>query len=155
MREEFRHRLGLARSLFLAMICVLGWSAAAAAQTILTYSTPTANSQPLGIAAGSDGALWFTEGLGNKIGRITTAGMITNEFVIPTANSIPAGIAAGSDGALWFTEEDGNKIGRITTSGTITEFGIVFAKSSRWGRHLQQQRLVGALRGAGKSSGEG
>ena len=37
-----------------------------------------------------------------KIGRITTAGVIT-EFAIPTANGEPLGIAAGPDGALWFT----------------------------------------------------
>ena len=58
---------------------------------------------PGGIAAGPDGNLWFTEGNGNQIGRITTAGVIT-EFPIPTANSDPYGIAAGPDGNLWFTE---------------------------------------------------
>ena len=36
-----------------------------------------------GIAAGPDGALWFTESNGNKIGRITTAGVVT-EYPIPT-----------------------------------------------------------------------
>jgi virginiamycin B lyase len=30
-----------------------------------------------GITAGSDGALWFTEGPVNKVGRITTAAAIT------------------------------------------------------------------------------
>ena len=35
------------------------------------------------IAAGPDGNLWFTEFDNNKIGRITTAGVIT-EFLIPT-----------------------------------------------------------------------
>ena len=40
---------------------------------------------------------------GNKIGQITTAGVIT-EFPIPTASSGPYGIAAGPDGNLWFTE---------------------------------------------------
>ncbi len=38
---------------------------------------PTSDSQPLGITAGPDGALWFTEVRGNKIGRITTSGTIT------------------------------------------------------------------------------
>ena len=35
-------------------------------------------------SSGPDGNLWFTEYGGNKIGRITTAGVIT-EFAIPTA----------------------------------------------------------------------
>jgi streptogramin lyase len=68
----------------------------------------------VGITAGPDGNLWFTEYGGNKIGRITTAGSIT-EFAIPTANSGPTGITAGHDGNLWFTESNGNKIGRITS----------------------------------------
>jgi streptogramin lyase len=63
--------------------------------------------------------LWFTENSGNKIGRITTAGAIT-EYGIPTSASAPTGIAAGSDGTLWFTEAVGNKIGRITTAGAVT-----------------------------------
>jgi virginiamycin B lyase len=62
--------------------------------------------------------LWFTEHNGNKIGRITTAGVIT-EFPIPTAGSTPWGITAGPDGALWFAESNANKIGRITTAGGV------------------------------------
>jgi streptogramin lyase len=81
-----------------------------------------------GITAGPDGALWFTQSTtptagcfprcpkGNKIGRITTAGIVS-EFNIPTAGSGSEGIAAGPDGNLWFTESNGNKIGRITTTG--------------------------------------
>lgn len=40
--------------------------------TITLTPTPTANSSPTDIAAGSDGAMWFTEAVGN-IGRITTS----------------------------------------------------------------------------------
>ena len=76
------------------------------------------HSIPAAITAGPDGNLWFTEGTGNKIGRITTAGVIT-EFSALTATSQPAGIAAGPDGNLWFTEYNGNNIGRITT-GSLT-----------------------------------
>ena len=56
--------------------------------------------------------MWFTEGVGNKIGRITPTGTIT-EFTIPTANSGPLGIAAGADGNVWFTENSGNKVGLV------------------------------------------
>jgi hypothetical protein len=60
---------------------------------------------------------------GHKIGRITTAGVIT-EFSV-TGNNNPFGITTGPDGALWFTEEEiGNAIGRITTAGVITEFPV-------------------------------
>ena len=56
--------------------------------------------QPDGITAGPDGALWFTNDANNSIGRITTAGVVTNY----TGTGIDAhGITAGPDGALWFT----------------------------------------------------
>jgi len=78
------------------------------------------SSQPyLGIATGPDGALWFAECDSNLIGRLTTAGGLT-EYLVPTPKSCPGGITAGPDGALWFTEGTGNNIGRITTAGAIT-----------------------------------
>src|SRR5580658_10480946 len=40
---------------------------------ITEYQIPTGNSNPVGIAAGSDGAFWFAEASGNNIGRVTTA----------------------------------------------------------------------------------
>lgn len=54
--------------------------------------------------------------------RITTDGVITDEFPIPTDLCFPNGIARGPDGNLWFTEARAHKIGRITTQGAITEF---------------------------------
>ncbi len=94
------------------------------AQVITEFVIPTPGAQPDGIAAGPDGALWFTEGGASKIGRITTSGVIT-EFSLPSFNDYPLdGIAVGSDGAIWFTEYTANKIGRISTAGQITEFAI-------------------------------
>jgi streptogramin lyase len=79
-------------------------------------------SRPLNIAVGPDGNLWFTdEGL-NKIGRITTGGVI-DEFPIPTEDSGPAGIAAGGDGNLYFVESNSGRPARITTAGEVTELG--------------------------------
>jgi virginiamycin B lyase len=74
----------------------------------------------LDIAAGPDGALWFTNGFDSSIGRITTTGQVTS-FTDP-AISAPQRITAGPDGALWFTNFVNNSIGRITTSGTVTEY---------------------------------
>jgi len=79
------------------------------------------------ITAGPDGNLWFTERDANKIGRITTTGVIT-EFPIPAAGATPDFITAGPDGNLWFTERfssnpDG-QIGRITTAGVVTQFPL-------------------------------
>ncbi len=99
-----------------------GQVSVAEAATITEFAI-TASSAATGITAGPDGALWFTEVGGNKIGRITTAGSVT-EFAVPTAFSGPVDITAGPDGALWFTEFTAEKIGRITTLGAITEFPL-------------------------------
>jgi len=94
------------------------------ALNILEYPIPTSGSEPVGITSGPDGALWFVEQVGNKVGRITTGGAIT-EYSIPTVNSAPTSMAKGSDNNLWFTEENtsANKIGMINpTTHIITEF---------------------------------
>jgi virginiamycin B lyase len=77
--------------------------------------------RPTTIAAGSDGALWFAECGVSSIGRITTAGAVTNTYPVPSG-ATPYDITGGPDGALWFTES-GTSIGRIDTSGKVTEYG--------------------------------
>jgi virginiamycin B lyase len=88
-------------------------------QQFTTYTSKSIK-DPMGITAGSDGALWFTNYNGNSIGRITTSGAITHY----KASGIddPFGITNGPDGALWFTNYGGNSIGRITTSGAVSIF---------------------------------
>lgn len=79
---------------------------------------------PIYIRAGPDGNMWFTELVGNAVGRITPEGEVT-EFPIPTPNSRPIEIVPEPGGqAMWFTEEAGNKVGRIGMDGTITEFPV-------------------------------
>ena len=86
----------------------------------------------MGITAGPDGNLWFTEPNANQIGRITPAGAIT-EFVIPTFNCDPQRIVAGPDGNLWFVEIGADQIGRITTTGVVTEFSVPTGLSGLFG----------------------
>jgi len=81
-------------------------------------------SEPFGITAGPDGSMWFTEVKGNRIGRVTQAGLLT-ELDIPTAASGPTGIAVGPDGNLWFTEQAANRIGRLSPPvGPFAEFVV-------------------------------
>src|SRR5262245_10407667 len=84
----------------------------AGGQTITEFNIPTPATRSHYIAAGPDGNLWFTEYFASKIGRITTAGAIT-EFSTPTFG-FPWRIVTGSDSNLWFTEEGANNIARIT-----------------------------------------
>ncbi len=90
---------------------------------VTEFGLATPDSAPAQITQGPDGALWFTENNGNKIGRITPNGDISG-FTVPTPNSTPDGITLGPDGNLWFTENTGNQIARITPAGLITEFPI-------------------------------
>ncbi|MDQ3680440.1 MAG: hypothetical protein M3378_07845 [Actinomycetota bacterium] len=109
----------LAVTLVALTTTVLVGGGAQAEQRIMEFPVPTPASEPAGIARGSDNNLWFTESAGNKIGRITPAGVIT-EFPLGD-DAFPVGITAGPDGALWFTDES-DRIGRITTDGAVTWF---------------------------------
>ena len=105
----------------LSFVAFVILAASVSAQTFTEFLLPNASAEPNGIAAGPDGNLWFTEFRGNRIGRITAAGVVS-EFAIPTPDSAPLDIAAGPDGALWFTEDLACRVGRITIAGAITEF---------------------------------
>ena len=101
---------------------VFGLAALATAQAITEFPIPSGNS-PFDLTAGPDGNLWFTESQGNRVGRVTPGGVIT-EFTIPTANSFPGGITAGPDGNLWVCANGSNRILRVTPAGVFTEFPI-------------------------------
>jgi virginiamycin B lyase len=58
---------------------------------------------------------------GNRVGRITMSGVVT-EFPIPTAAGSPINIAVGPDRNIWFTK--GGIVGRVTPEGGITEFPL-------------------------------
>jgi len=103
---------------------------------LTAYTIPTADSRPVGIVAGPDGAMWFIETLGNKVGKLSTAHVVT-EYTIPTEGAYgpmsvdgitpqfkPAGITVGSDGSLWFTEYAANKVAKLTSLGSFTEYPI-------------------------------
>jgi virginiamycin B lyase len=112
------------------VLSVVGLTGTAAAQRITEFPTSISADS---IVAGSDGALWFTGGGANEIGRITTAGVVTEFSIpVPAGVSVYTNIAAGPDGALWFglAKETGNRrppfasrgIGRMTTTGEFSEF---------------------------------
>jgi plastocyanin len=86
----------------------------------------------VGIATGTDGNLWVTQGDAGDVLVLTTAGAIT--LTIPTHPS-PAVIALGADGNLWFTVPGNAEIARIEVAapGTATILDIApgFTPASR------------------------
>src|SRR5437667_7241582 len=89
-----------------------------ASPMVTHYAVSTSGAQPWDVITDDLGNVWFTESFGNKIGKITPAGVIA-ELALPEPNSRPLKIARALDGAMWFTAEPG-KIGRITPSGATT-----------------------------------
>ena len=93
-------------------------STARADGEISAFASPEVFS-PGGITAGPDGARWFDQHLDDSIGRMTTAGVVTNLYTDPSITR-PTGITSGPDGAVWFTNFA--SVDRITTSGAISSF---------------------------------
>jgi len=58
---------------------------------------------------------------GNRVGRITVAGTIT-EYPIPSTTASPINIAVGPDRNVWYTKA--GKLGRVTPDGAITEYEL-------------------------------
>jgi len=89
--------------------------------TLTATEYPVSGANPEGIVAGADGNLWFAEADGNNIGRITTAGVVT-EYAVPTAGSNPTFIAAPGSACesqepyVYVTETLGGQIAQIYTS---------------------------------------
>lgn len=109
---------------------------------------------PLGIVAGSDGAMWFTVTYpGNNvcssgayapaIGRITTRGTMTFFYTAPpgTVHVIsPERITAGPDGNLYFIAtipQNGTQlaVGTITTAGSLS-YTQAFGTSTNFNDYL-------------------
>jgi streptogramin lyase len=72
------------------------------------------NTDAFGITyAKSDGAYWFAEFIGDKVGRLTPDGKVTHVGPF-SKDSRPRWITAGPNNTLWVALEGNNKIGRVT-----------------------------------------
>ncbi|CAN5804679.1 hypothetical protein BH18ACT17_BH18ACT17_16180 [soil metagenome] len=83
--------------LALAFVAVLVPTAIAAAPPELTEFPLAEGVSPFGIAAGADGAMWFTERGTDSVGRIETEGTL-GPWTALEGGADPTAIAAGVDG---------------------------------------------------------
>ena len=127
-------RVGTALLAASMAVPVAGLQAALTARGAGAAATTYANAAivaPYNIAAGPDGALWFTnvnDDDSGSIGRITSTGTVTS-FSDPSTRlgqpdpdgtpANPQGIALGPDGALWVANSGNDSIGRITSAGGV------------------------------------
>jgi virginiamycin B lyase len=98
---------------------VLGPQPDLSLSNIVYHTVPTGNAQAESIIGGPDGAIWFYETLGEKIGMISEGGSFA-EYPLPNNDSqaAPDQITQGGPDFLWF--QAGNGIYKITTKGVIT-----------------------------------
>ena len=113
------------RAALLGCLCI---SASVSAAPIVTeFALLTATAQPRGIVTGADGNIWLTQIAGGKIGRMTTAGALT-EF-IPLRGGVP----------LWTVMPDGTWTGNLCRRD-VQRNGIAL------GRHYLRSKAKGGHR---------
>lgn len=91
--------------------------------TIHEWDVPTKGAHPHDPAVGADGALWFTEQMQNKIGRVDPATGTFKEFPLKVENSGPHGLVADRQGNIWFTGNFAHYIGKLDPkTGEVMEY---------------------------------
>jgi virginiamycin B lyase len=88
------------------------------------WSVPSKGGHPHDPAVGPDEALWFTEQMVNKLGRLDPKTGVIQEFPLPSdKNAGPHGLVADEDGNIWFTANFGGYIGKLDPrTGKVTEY---------------------------------
>jgi virginiamycin B lyase len=87
---------------------------------VTEYTIPTSDSNPLDIAINSNGTVFFTENIVDKIGKMTESGSFT-EYSLPP-NSHPQGIAINNNGTIFYANTGTYKIGKMTEGGSYIEY---------------------------------
>jgi len=72
---------------------------------------------PERLTVARDGAVWFTDPQGGRLGRIFPDSNKADYYFVPTPKSGPAGIAAARDGSIWFTEHAADQIAILVPAG--------------------------------------
>jgi virginiamycin B lyase len=86
------------------------------------YATPTSNANPLGIAPGPDGNMWFAESGACQLGKITSGGQITEYPVSAGVDGCSfSDVAVGPDGVLWATDASARVV-RFGGPGETTSY---------------------------------
>jgi len=81
--------------------------------TIKEWAVPTKGAHPHDPAVGADGALWFTEQMANKIGRLNPKTGEFKEYPLKVTNSGPHGLVEDREGNIWFTANFAGYVGKL------------------------------------------
>src|SRR5271169_385998 len=99
--------------------------------TIREWTVPSKGGHPHDPAVGPDGALWFTEQMTNKLGRLDPKTGEFKEYPLAEGkNSGPHGLVADHEGNIWFTANFGGYIGKLDPrTGNVTEYKMPIGKA--------------------------
>src|SRR6266436_7963186 len=98
--------------------------------TIREWDVPTKGAHPHDPAVGTDGALWFTEQLQNKLGRVDPKTGVFQEYALKIEDSGPHGLVADSSGNIWFTGNAKGYIGKLDPrTGAVAAYKMPDAKA--------------------------
>jgi hypothetical protein len=96
------------------------------------------------IVGGTDGNVWYTLNVENKVGRITPAGVVTEFDTAAQGLTAPGAMSVGHDGNLWFLAA--NKVGVLSDASFVAppalpaNLGFVFNTD-----YAYESTLVGTL----------
>jgi virginiamycin B lyase len=99
--------------------------------TIREWAVPSKGGHPHDPAVGPDGALWFTEQMVNKLGRLDPKTGEFKEFsLVDGKNSEPHGLVPDRDGNIWFTANFAGYIGKLDPrTGKVTQYSMPSEKA--------------------------
>jgi virginiamycin B lyase len=90
---------------------------------IKEYDVPTPHARPHDPAVAPDGALWVTEQMANKLGRLDPNTGKFQEYPLKTPNSGPHGLVADTQGNIWFAAIFAGYVGKLNPkTGQIAEY---------------------------------
>ena len=147
----------LTASLTLLITATLLASTGALKVSIKEYDIPTPKARPHDPAVSPDGALWVTEQMANKLGRLDPNTGQFREYPLKTSDSGPHGLVADKQGNIWFAAIFKGYIGKLDPkSGEITEYRMpdphakdphtpVFDQKGILWFTLQESSMVGRL----------
>ncbi len=93
--------------------------------TISEWLVPTLGSRPHDPLAASDGSIWWTGQMQNRLGRVDPATGAIEEFPLDTPNSGPHGLVEDDDGGIWFTAVSQGYVGKLDpNTGDVDEYHV-------------------------------
>jgi streptogramin lyase len=131
------------------LVTLSGVPAPPPANAIGMLRTPTLVSSPSGIAATSDGSIWYAEQASSYIGRVFPDGH-QKEYVLPPKIGMPFNVAADSLGNVWFGDLGGfDRFGnptkaflaQMTPTGRVHESPLQFP-CDPYGTHMYTYTLT-------------